>query len=150
MLYAGTEQGVAWSADDGATWKQLKLNLPTVAVHDLVVKENDLVLGTHGRSVWILDDLTPVREWSAAIAAKDVHLFPVQPAVRYRYHETVEEGPKSRFGANPPPGAVIQYSLGKKPKGEMELEILNGKGERVVLLTSKKEEEKPEPDAGDD
>ena len=65
----------SFSRDDGATWKELKLNLPTVAVHDLVVKDDDLVVGTHGRSIWILDDLTALREWSGAIEASAVHLF---------------------------------------------------------------------------
>src|SRR3954462_6414858 len=67
LLYAGTERGLIFSADGGATWLPLKLNLPTVAVTDLVVKDNDLVVGTQGRSVWILDDITPIREWTDAI-----------------------------------------------------------------------------------
>ena len=69
LLYAGTERGVVYSPDDGATWKDLKLNLPTVAVHDLVVKDDDLVVGTHGRSIFILDDLTALREWSRDVEA---------------------------------------------------------------------------------
>src|SRR5262249_31695046 len=62
LLFAGTERGVIFSHDDGASWRELKLNLPTVAVHDLVVKDNDLVVGTTGRSIWIFDDLTAIRD----------------------------------------------------------------------------------------
>ena len=76
LLYAGTELGLQFSTDDGAAWKQLKLNFPTVAVHDLVVKNNDLVVGTHGRSIWILDDLTPFRQMTSEIAKENVHLVP--------------------------------------------------------------------------
>src|SRR5262249_43606885 len=81
MLCAGTERGIAYSPDDGANWHKLKLNLPTVAVHDLVVKGNDLVAGTLGRSIWILDDLTPLREVSPALMEKPVHLFAIPPAI---------------------------------------------------------------------
>src|SRR5262249_53631232 len=70
LLYAGGERGLWLSADDGKTWQRLKLNLPTVAVHDIIVKGDDLVLGTMGRSAWILDDLTPIREWGASVKAK--------------------------------------------------------------------------------
>src|SRR5262249_23459284 len=72
LLYLGSERGLHFSPDDGATWHSLQLNLPTVAVHDLVVKNNDLVVGTMGRSIWILDDLTPVRS-QAELAGKEMH-----------------------------------------------------------------------------
>ena len=76
QLYLGTERGVMFSTDDGETWRPLQLNLPTVAVHDLVVKGDDLVVGTHGRSIWILDDLQPVREMTRRSHEAAVHLFP--------------------------------------------------------------------------
>ncbi len=138
LLYVGTERGVAFSTDEGATWQPLKLNLPTVAVHDLVVKNNDLVVGTNGRSIWILDDLTPIREMAPALADQDVHLFPVQAAIRYRYHFSYAG--KSP-GQNPPRGALIHYYLKKKPKGDITLEILDAQGSLVHKLSSK-----PEPD----
>ena len=84
QLYLGTERGVMYSSDDGKTWQSLKLNLPTVAVHDLIVKGDDLVLATHGRSIWILDDLQPVRDADARVLATPVHLFPAADAVRWR------------------------------------------------------------------
>jgi photosystem II stability/assembly factor-like uncharacterized protein len=137
LLYAGTERGVSFSRDDGATWQTLGLNLPTVAVHDLVVKDDDLIVGTHGRSIWILDDLTPIREWTKSIADSDVHLFPARPAVRWEYHSSFHvRGP----GENPPRGAVLQYWLKRKVEGEIKLEILDGSGSVLRTLTSRKVE----------
>jgi photosystem II stability/assembly factor-like uncharacterized protein len=145
LLYLGTERGVTVSPDDGATWQELKLNLPTVAVHDLLVKDGDLVLATHGRSIWILDDLTPVREWSATVATKPIHLFPTRPATAWRTHGGMgfEKGP----GENPPAGAIVYYWLKEKPKGEVTIQILDEKGQLVRRLSSQKEEpETPKDD----
>ena len=135
QLYLGTERGVMFSIDDGATWKPLQLNMPTVAVHDLVVKGDDLVVGTHGRSVWILDDLQPVREMSEQIAAKDVHLFGSPDAVRWRRGEG---NWASKYGSfsNPPRGASIYYYLKDKPKGELKIEILDSANRLVRTLSS--------------
>ncbi len=80
LLYLGTERGVMFSLNDGEMWQPLQLNMPTVAVHDLVVKDRDLVVGTLGRSIWILDDLTALREWKPNIAEKTSHLFSIQSA----------------------------------------------------------------------
>jgi photosystem II stability/assembly factor-like uncharacterized protein len=150
MLYVGTERGVVYSTDDGNTWRELKMNLPTVAVHDLVVKGNDLVLGTHGRSIWILDDLTTLREMSPTVAGDDFQLFPTQSAHRYRLFGAY--GGRGVNGENPPAGAIIQYHLKKKPKGEITLEILDEKGGRVNKFTGKeeKEKDKKQDDDGDD
>jgi photosystem II stability/assembly factor-like uncharacterized protein len=135
QLYLGTERGVMFSTDDGATWKPLQLNLPTVAVHDLVVKGDDLVVGTHGRSVWILDDLQPVREMSDAIAAKEVALLAAPDATRWRRGDG---NWASRYGSfsNPPRGASIYYFLKEKPKGELKIEILDGANRLVRTLSS--------------
>jgi hypothetical protein len=136
LLYLGTERGVSFSRDDGATWQVLGLNLPTVAVHDLVVKEDDLVLATHGRSMWILDDLTPIREWSGQVAGEPVHLFTPRPAIRWEYHSLFHaDGP----GENPPHGAVLSYFLKKKMDGEITLEVVDPGGAVVRKLSSKKE-----------
>jgi photosystem II stability/assembly factor-like uncharacterized protein len=144
LLYVGTEQGVFFSHDNGGRWQQLKLNLPTVSVTDLVVKGNDLVVGTNGRSVWIFDDLTPVREL-AAHAGQDVYLYPVQPAVRYRYHETLAEKPLPGSGQNPPPGAILHFYLKERPKKDITLEVLDAQGRQVTQLSSK-----PEPKEKDE
>jgi photosystem II stability/assembly factor-like uncharacterized protein len=150
MLYLGTERGVMLSRDDGASWEPLALNLPTVAVADLVVKGDDLVLGTHGRSIWILSDLTPIREMSKDVQSKPVHLFPVPPVTAWRYRGSFhEDGP----GENPPAGLVVHYWLKEKPKGAVTLEIHDDKGALVRKLSSAEDEpEVPpdDPDAGRD
>ncbi len=144
LLYAGTERGVAYSTDDGGSWQQLQLNLPTVPVHDLIVKNNDLVVATHGRSLWILDDLTPLRLLTPQVVAQDVFLFPIMDATRWRYHFG---GGRSGGSDNPPRGAVLHYYLRLKPKGEITVEILDAKGAKVATLTSMKE---PAGSSGDE
>jgi photosystem II stability/assembly factor-like uncharacterized protein len=147
ILYAGTERGVAFSLDDGASWRQLKLNLPTVAVHDMVVKDDDLVVGTHGRSIWILDDLTPIRNYSPEVAKEDVHFFNPPAAVRWRYHGSIESPRGQHGGANPPPGAIVTFFLKQKPKDPIRLEVFDDKGTLIRTLSSKPEE--PETKPGD-
>jgi photosystem II stability/assembly factor-like uncharacterized protein len=147
MLYAGTERGVIYSTDGGTSWERLKLNLPSVRVTDLVVKDDDLVVGTNGRSIWIFDDLTPIRAWSAGVASRDVTLFPARPAYRYRYSAPVSGGPPMNAGDNLPASAILHYHLKSKPKGDVVVKILDGTGEVLRTLTSKKEPP-PEPDEG--
>jgi len=137
MLYLATERGVAVSKDDGATWSGLRLNLPTVAVHDLAVKGDSLVLGTHGRSAWILDDLSVVRDMSEAVTAqpgKTAHLFAAPDSVRWAWHGGARYvGP--RFD-NPEAGAPIYYWLKDEPKGEVKLEIFDAAGTLVRRMSS--------------
>jgi photosystem II stability/assembly factor-like uncharacterized protein len=147
MLYLGTERGVCYSTDNGGTWQELKLNLPTVAVHDLVVKGNDLVVGTNGRSIWIFDDLTSLREFSPKLAEQDVHVFPASPVTRWRYHSTVDRPLARQAGANPPPGAIFDYYLKAKPKDPIRLEVLDDKGTVIRIISSKPEE--PDTPPGD-
>ena len=135
MLYLGTERGVMVSRDGGASWQSLRLNMPTVAVVDIVVAGDDLVVGTLGRSAYILDDLTPVREWSAATAAEPVHLFEPRPAVRWRL-AAAPYGSRAGAGSNPPQGATITYSLAEKPEGELVLEVLDAEGRLVRRMSS--------------
>src|SRR5262249_30661326 len=130
---------VMFSPDDGATWQSLKLNMPTVAVHDLAVRNNDLVLATMGRSLWILDNLTAVREHSPRLLEEDAHLFAAEPAIRWQRHAPSFV---DTFAPNPPQGSLIQYYLKKKPKGEVTIEILDKEGQLVRKLSSK-----PDPDA---
>ena len=150
MLYVGTDRGVVFSRDDGATWQPLMLNLPTVPVEDLRVKNGDLVVATHGRSIWILDDLTSVREMTPAIAAQPLHAFAPRPAVRWQYREEFhEKGP----GQNPVHGASVDFWVKNKPKGEVTLEIRDAKGVKVRTLSSKKREPdfaEDDPDAPDE
>jgi photosystem II stability/assembly factor-like uncharacterized protein len=132
-LFLGTERGVDYSLDDGASWRRLKLNLPAVAVHDLVLKDSSLVLATHGRSLWILDDRQPLYEISPAVTAEDVHLFAAPDAVRWTYRSAYKGGWSAD---NPAPGARLYYWLKAAPKGEMTIDILDAQGTLVQSLSS--------------
>jgi photosystem II stability/assembly factor-like uncharacterized protein len=147
LLYAGTERGVVYSTNDGKSWQPLQLNLPTVPVTNLVVKGNDLVVGTQGRSIWILDDLTPLRDANTTPKEKSLHLFTVQPATMWHLGG---EGVSSRSprGQNPSNGSVIWFRLAKTPK-EATLEILDAKGTVIAKAKTSKEKE-PEPKDYDD
>src|SRR5271166_780785 len=128
LLYAGTERGVFVSFDDGAHWRSLQINLPITPVHDLVVKNDDLVVATHGRAFWILDDVSPLRQFADSVAGEDMHLY--QPATGYRVH-TGEAPVRQVFnGKNPPNGALIYYYLKHAPKEkeEIKIEILDAAG----------------------
>jgi photosystem II stability/assembly factor-like uncharacterized protein len=138
LLFLGTERGVAFSTDSGQNWTQLKLNFPTAAVTDLIVKDNDLVLSTNGRSLWIFDDLTPIRTWSPKVADEAAHLMKALPAIRWNYHGPVTGHPQP-VGQNPPRGAVLHYYLKNKPKKTLKLEILDAQGSVVQTYKEKKE-----------
>jgi len=143
LLYAGTETGVFVSFNDGGSWRPLQLNLPVTPIHDLVVKEDDLVLATHGRSFWILDDLSPLRQFTDDIARGDAHLY--TPATAFRMHNSSEAPKPVLLGQNPPPGAVIYYYLKTEPKDEAIIEILDGSGTVIRKYSSKKINEPDEP-----
>ncbi len=110
MLYAGTERGVFFSFDDGASWQSLQGNLPVSPVYDLYVHSNDLIVATHGRAFWVLDDLAPLRQYKPESASEDVHLYAPSPANHTQFGGGFFGGGGER-GQNPPSGAVIYYSL---------------------------------------
>ena len=134
QLYLATERGVMFSRDHWQNWQPLQLNLPTVAVHDLQVKDDALVLATHGRSIWILDDLQPIREYNDRIATEPVHLFAPADAIRWHYGSS-NWGTRGGF-SNPPHGAAIYYSLKDEDKNEVKIEILDSKNHVVRTLSS--------------
>ncbi|GAC1665988.1 MAG: hypothetical protein NVS9B2_05540 [Steroidobacteraceae bacterium] len=136
LLYAGTEIGVFFSADDGGHWQALQLNLPTTPIHDLVVKDNDVVAATHGRSFWILDDVSPLRQAAEGVTAEDFHLFRPARAVKLHYPAQVER--RLPVGENPPPGAVIDYYLKNKPaeSESITLEVLTSEGKLVRRISN--------------
>jgi photosystem II stability/assembly factor-like uncharacterized protein len=135
LLYLATERGVAYSKDDGATWKSLKLNLPTVAVHDLQVKGDDLVLATHGRSMWIFDDLGALRQLGSDVTGKDVALLASPEAVRWT---GIRRSARTGWtGQNPPRGANLYYWLKDEPKGDVRIDILDSTGTLVFRMSSK-------------
>src|SRR6266849_1999196 len=120
LLFAGTEAGVYVSFDDGEHWKPLQLNLPVSPVNDLVVKNNDLVVATHGRSFWVLDDITPLEQYSEVVAQETAHLF-APAAANHTVFRGSFFGGGANTGKNPPAGAIIDYWLKtalKKPEAE--------------------------------
>src|SRR5437868_3447021 len=143
LLYAGTELGVFVSFDDGAHWQPSQLNLPVTPIHDLVVKDDDLVVATHGRSFWVLDDITPLRQLSAQSAQGDVMLYQPQNAVRLHYPEEFDK--RQPVGDNPPSGAIINYYFKAAPKDEVSLDILDASGKLVRHLSSKEKKEGEQP-----
>ncbi len=145
LLYAGTETGVYLSFNGGADWRSLQLNLPTTPIHDLVVKNDDLVLATHGRSFWILDDLSPLRQFNDEVGRQSVYLY--MPATAYRMHNVAEETTSKLVvaGANPPPGAVVYYYVKEVPKSEVAIEILDSTGNVVRRYSSQKTDPPDEP-----
>ena len=136
LLFAGTEMGVFVSFTGGMDWQPLQLNLPAAPINDLIVKNNDLVVATHGRSFWILDDISPLRQITADSADQDVFLF--KPEVAFRLHDDHEGAANAanRAGSNPPNGAVIDYFLKSAPTDGITLEVLDSKGNVVRQLTS--------------
>ncbi len=143
LLLAGTETGLFVSFDGGGLWHPFQRNLPAVPITDLAVKNGDLVVATQGRAFWILDDLTPLREWSDRVEQAAVHLFPPRPTARFPVEKADPDDPPRNLGTNMPEGAVIDWWLKEKPKkGEVvRLEVLAG-SEVIRSLSS----EKPDPD----
>jgi photosystem II stability/assembly factor-like uncharacterized protein len=137
MLFAGTELGVYVSFDDGDHWQSLQLNLPVSSVRDLTIHGDDLVVATHGRSFWILDNITPLRQASEAQAAKSSWLY--HPAAAYRVDNDSFTGtplpPEEPTAENPPSGAMIDYFL-KSAAGTVTLEIIDAQGNLVRKFSS--------------
>ncbi len=136
LLYAGTETGVYVSFDDGGRWQSLQLNLPVVPIHDMVVKDSDLVVATHGRSFWILDDLTPLHQITEDVAQAEVFLFKPRNATRMGGRDF----PRPHVGQNPPSGSVFYYYLREKPQTTISLEFLDAEGQLIRKFTSQKED----------
>jgi photosystem II stability/assembly factor-like uncharacterized protein len=152
LLYAGTEGGVYVSFNDGANWRPLQLNLPTVPVHDLVIKNNDLIVATHGRAFWILDDVSPLRQYSDEINQKEAFLYKPSTAYRIQAGASWERHPSKTTGQNPPAGAVMYYWLKDAPKADSEtkVEILDGSGIVIRKYSSAEYNSLEEPLGPDD
>ena len=147
LLFAGTENSVWVSFDDGDRWQSLQLNLPHTSMRDLWIHDNDLIVATHGRSFWILDDITPLREATDSVANADAHLF--TPALAYRMQRDTYTDtplpPDEPAAANPPDGAVIDYYLAHA-SGPVTLEILDAHGQLVRKYSSADEPDVSEAD----
>lgn len=136
LLFAGTETGVYASFNDGADWRSIQSNLPTAPIYDLVVKNEDLVLATHGRSFWILDDIAPLRQFTDEVTKSDIHLY--KPTVVYRSHNGLQTPEPATFaGQNPPFGAIVYFYLKQTPKGQVSIEILDASGSVIRKYSSK-------------
>ena len=169
LLFVGTETGVFVTFDDGEHWQLLRNNLPVVPVYDLKIKDSDLVAGTHGRSFWILDDLTPLRRMASEATGAAARLFPPRPTNRTRlnwsvnmfadkgknymlglggnacyYQDETPEGETVRryldAGQNPPPGVIVYYLLAEAPGEPVALTFLDADGREIKTFTSKPEE----------
>ncbi len=142
LLFLGTEFGVYVSFDRGGRWTRLKGNLPLVRIDDIQIhpRDNALVLATHGRSVWVLDDLSPLERASENILTSDIHLFDVANATHFRlYGRKGSTGHKWFAAANPPYGAVINYYVKDKPKDDVKVTITDSGGTVVRDLKGPKE-----------
>lgn len=165
LLYAGTETHVYVSFDDGEQWQPLQVNLPVVPIHDLAVKEGDLIAATHGRGFWVLDDITPLRQASEQIEQSEAHLFAPRPTIRFKtvggfsqvpesgkyYRQTGvttvnavrEEKPTGEkidrnlnAGQNPPDGVIVYYSLKEQPADEVTLSFFDTSGNEIKSFSS--------------
>jgi photosystem II stability/assembly factor-like uncharacterized protein len=139
LLFAGTEVAAYVSFDDGDHWQTLQLNLPPADVTDFAVHGNDLVAATFGRGLWVLDDISPLRELNAKSTASPVHFFKPQTAMRIRWdnHQETPLSPEFPASQNPPDGAILHYFLKSAAKGEVTLDMLDSKGNRIRHYSSK-------------
>ena len=138
LLLAGSEKEVSLSFDDGGHWHSLRLNMPVTSMRDLVFKDADLVVGTHGRSFWILDDIAPLRQLKPQMAAQDAVLYKPEPAIRVRWDMWPDTPlPQDEPGGeNPPDGAIIDYYLKEAATGPVTLDILNAAGKTIRHFSS--------------
>jgi photosystem II stability/assembly factor-like uncharacterized protein len=152
LLYAATDTQVWFSIDDGDTWNSLRLDMPSISVRDIQVKDDesclcsDLVAGTHGRGFWILDDVTPLRQAAEAAAASSAFLFKPATGIRIRFgtNDPTPWPPELPAGENPPPGAIVDYYL-PSGGGDVKLEFLNTQGMVVRTYASTDQVRTPDP-----
>ena len=138
LLFAGTERSVYLSFNDGEQWQALQLNLPATSIRDLVIHQDDLVVGTHGRSFWILDNITPLRQLTGQVANAAAHLF--APQLTYRVRRSTNPDtplpPEVPAGQNPPDGAMIDYVLASNTAKPVVLEITDSSGRLLRRFAS--------------
>jgi photosystem II stability/assembly factor-like uncharacterized protein len=149
LLFAGSELATFVSFDDGERWQSLRLNMPATSIRDLVVKDDDLVVGTHGRGFWILDDITPLRQITPDVARAAAYLFRPPTAWRFRWNKNTDTPlpPDEPAAPNPPDGVTISYLLGPDVQGPAVLEIVEGPSGEVIRRYASDDPEVP-PVAG--
>jgi photosystem II stability/assembly factor-like uncharacterized protein len=162
LLYVGTETGLYISFDDGDSWRRFQLNLPVTPIHDLLLKDNDLIAGTHGRSIWIFDDITPLHQFRDEIETADAHLFKPRTSARFAQRiDWTSDNPGKNYisssggafvqrktpenalvrtfldaGQNPPNGAIITYYLKEQPADAISMTFRNSAGETIRTFSS--------------
>ena len=143
LLFAGTEQAVYVSFDDGESWQSLRLNMPATSIRDLVIKDDDLVVGTHGRGFWILDDVSPLRQAAPTALQEAAFLFAPAEAWRFRGNKNTDTPlpPDEPAGENPPDGAIVHYFLKGPAAGAVSLEIVDAGG---VVVRRYRSDDPPE------
>ncbi|MGI9091520.1 MAG: WD40/YVTN/BNR-like repeat-containing protein, partial [Gemmatimonadaceae bacterium] len=146
LLYAGTEFGMFVSFDNGGHWQPFQLNLPATPITDIRVHQKNLVISTQGRSFWILDDLTPLQQWSDSVAASSAHLFTPRAAYRMRYAVS-RGGGDPATPQYPRPGAMIDYYLASIPAGAVTLDIVDATGKVVRSFSSESSRAVSRPEA---
>lgn len=136
LLWLGTDNALYFSPDDGGQWIRLKNNLPPVPIYGITIQRNfrDLVLATYGRGIYILDDVTPIREFSAAVQQQEVHLFNLRQAYRFQDRDAMKSERSMVSGQNPPYGADINYYLKSKSVDSVQVLVINKKGETVQTI----------------
>lgn len=144
LLFAGTEFGVFVSVDGGRNWERFMNGMPTIRVDDILIhpRDNDLIVGTHGRGIYILDDITPLQQLSDAVMAADVHLFDARPAVQWLNDISLSQytgGQRLYRGANPAPGTAISYHLKNAPTSDPKITLHDYSGKVIRTITGTKE-----------
>jgi photosystem II stability/assembly factor-like uncharacterized protein len=138
LVFAGTETTVYVSFDDGDHWQSLRLNLPTASLRDIAIHDNDLVVGTYGRGIWILDEYTVLRQLAPEIGSEAAHLYKPADAVRVRRNVNADTPfpPEVPHALNPPDGAIIYYSLATRPANPVSLDVFDAAGKLVRHMSS--------------
>ncbi|HET9282265.1 MAG TPA: hypothetical protein VFR24_09920 [Candidatus Angelobacter sp.] len=149
LLFAGTELGVYFSLDDGDSWQSLRLNMPVAPVHDLAIKDNDLIAATHGRAFWILDDFSPLSQMELTNINGPLYLFAPSPASRIRSNVNNDTPlpPEVPAGENPPPGAILYYYLKSPAQGDVTLEIQDSSHKMLRRFSSSDQPFEPKPNS---
>jgi hypothetical protein len=147
LLFAGTEGSVYVSFDDGDHWQSLRLNLPATSVRDLLIKDDDLAIATHGRGFWILDDITPLRQLSDKVIGDPAHLFEPELARRVHWNSNTDTPlpPDEPAGQNPPDGAILNYYLKSTSSSPVTLEIVDAVGKVIRRYSSADPVPQPDP-----
>ncbi len=150
LLFAGTETGAYVSFNGGGQWQPLQMNLPVASVRDLIIHGDDLVVATHGRAFWSLDDITPLRQINQQVAGSDTFLY--KPAIAYRVRRSggLAVGDSGPVAQNPPDGAVIDYYLKSAPGSEITLDVLNSQGKEIRHFSSHQAPAPKVPGGGSD